>query len=218
MHAQKTDILLTISFFGPVYYFTSMLRSGCVWIEKHENFVKQTYRNRCIIMAANGSLPLVVPVEQGRKPQQPITSVKIAYHTPWHRNHWRSIVSAYKNSPYFDYYSDEISPFFEKKYSFLFDYNMEIISVLNRLLKLETEILFTSDFEGIEKNVINLREKISPKITIESFDKSYKQLEYTQVFEEKFLFKPDLSILDVLFCMGPDTYRYLLKNAETISW
>jgi len=215
---QNSTILLSTSFFGPVYYYAAILKSRCTYIEKHEHFIKQTYRNRCSIMAANGPLHLVVPVENGRKPCQAITSIKIAYHTPWHKNHWKSIVSAYRNSPFFDFYADDFAPFFEKKYHFLFDYNMEIFSVLSSLLNIETEILFTDRFEEVEGNHVNLREKITPKSAISNFDKTYKPVEYTQVFENKFPFVPNLSILDLLFCTGPDAYKYLLKNAETMSW
>lgn len=160
-------------------------------------------------MAANGPLSLVVPVEQGRKPGQKITETRIAYHTPWQRNHWRSISSAYRNSPFFEYYSDELIPFFEKKYMFLFDYNMEITRIISALLGLNNTLNFTPGFEQVEHPFINLREVISPKINIETFDPDYQFIPYTQVFEEKFMFIPNLSILDLLFCTGPASLSYL---------
>jgi hypothetical protein len=209
MAPQISSVLLSTAFFGPVYYFRSAILANRIFIEKHEHFIKQTYRNRCIILAANGPLALVVPVEKGRRPGQMITDIRIAYHTPWQRNHWRSISSAYRNSPYFDYYADELLHFFEKKYTFLFDYNMEITKTVTELIGANINLNYTPGFEQIEKSVVNFREQISPKIILESFDPEYKAIPYTQVFEDKFQFVPNLSILDLLFCTGPESLHYL---------
>jgi hypothetical protein len=209
MAPQISSVLLSTAFFGPVYYFRSAILANRIFIEKHEHFIKQTYRNRCIILAANGPLALVVPVEHGRRPGQMITDIRIAYHTPWQRNHWRSISSAYRNSPYFDYYADELLHFFEKKYTFLFDYNVEITKTVTELIGANINLNYTPGFEQIEKSVVNFREQISPKINLESFDPEYKAIPYTQVFEDKFQFVPNLSILDLLFCTGPESLHYL---------
>jgi hypothetical protein len=209
MVPQISSVLLSTAFFGPVYYFRSAILANRIFIEKHEHFIKQTYRNRCIILAANGPLALVVPVEKGRRPGQMITDIRIAYHTPWQRNHWRSISSAYRNSPYFDYYADELLHFFEKKYTFLFDYNVEITKTVTELIGANINLNYTPGFEQIEKSVVNFREQISPKIILDSFDPEYKAIPYTQVFEDKFQFVPNLSILDLLFCTGPESLHYL---------
>jgi hypothetical protein len=209
MAPQISSVLLSTAFFGPVYYFRSAILANRIFIEKHEHFIKQTYRNRCIILAANGPLALVVPVEHGRRPGQKITDIRIAYHTPWQRNHWRSISSAYRNSPYFDFYSDELLHFFEKKYTFLFDYNVEITKTVTELIGANINLNYTPGFEQIEKSVVNFREQISPKIILDSFDPEYKAIPYTQVFEDKFQFVPNLSILDLLFCTGPESLHYL---------
>jgi hypothetical protein len=209
MAPQISSVLLSTAFFGPVYYFRSAILANRIFIEKHEHFIKQTYRNRCIILAANGPLALVVPVEHGRRPGQKITDIRIAYHTPWQRNHWRSISSAYRNSPYFDYYADELLHFFEKKYTFLFDYNVEITKTVTELIGANINLNYTPGFEQIEKSVVNFREQISPKIILDSFDPEYKAIPYTQVFEDKFQFVPNLSILDLLFCTGPESLHYL---------
>lgn len=209
MFPEISTVLLSTAFFGPVYYFRSVIKAEKTFIEKHEHFIKQTYRNRCIILAANGPLALVVPVEYGRKPGQKITEIKIAYHTPWQRNHWRSITSAYRNSPYFDYYGDELIQFFEKKYTFLFDYNMEITQTITELTGIKMNAEYTSGFEQIGQPFVNYREKISPKINLEILDPEYKAIPYTQVFEDKFPFVHNLSILDLLFCTGPKAINYL---------
>jgi hypothetical protein len=209
MLSGSSTVLLSTAFFGPVLYFRSIIKADEIYIEKHEHFIKQTYRNRCIILAANGPLALIVPVEHGRKPGQKITDIKIAYHTPWQRNHWRSITSAYRNSPFFEFYSDELNHFFEKKYPFLFDYNMEIIQKVSELTGIKMNAEYTSGFEQIEQPYVNYREKISPKIKLQSIDPDIKLVPYTQVFEDKFPFVPNLSILDLLFCTGPEAINYL---------
>lgn len=209
-HSGSDRILLSSAYFAPVYYYHRLIRANTVFIEKHENFIKQSWRNRCLILAANGPMALVVPVEHGRRPGQKITDIRIAWHTSWQRNQWRSIYSAYKNSPYFDYYADEIYPFFHQKHTFLFDLNFGIHQQITHLLKINKDIGFTEGFEVVEAPFDNLREKISPKISIERFDPGYRQPEYTQVFEDKYPFIPGLSILDLLFCKGPESAGYLL--------
>lgn len=202
-------ILLSTAWFGPVYYYHAVKQADSVLIEKDEHFQKQTWRNRCLILAANGPLSLVVPIEHGRSPGRKISDIRIAYHVPWQRNHWRSIHSAYKNSPYFDFYVDDILPFFTRKYAFLLDYNLEIHNTIMRLLDMRKETQFTTAFEQVEEPFTNLRECISPKKQIAEFDPLYRFIPYTQVFEDKFPFVPGLSILDLLFCAGPESHIYL---------
>jgi hypothetical protein len=209
MDSAAETLLLSTAFFGPVHYFRAIQNAKEVYIEKHENFIKQTYRNRCVVLAANGPLSLVVPVEHGRKASQKISQLRIANHTPWQRNHWRSIVSAYRNSPYFDFYADEIHIFFKKEYTFLFDYNTEITYTILDLIKSDRKFKFTESFEDIITPFRNYRETLSPKRNLADYDPAYTPVPYTQVFEDKFPFVPGLSILDLLFCKGPETLKYL---------
>jgi len=209
MHKDNLPVLLSTAFFGPAYYFRAILHARQVMIEKHEHFIKQTFRNRCIIMAANGPMPLIVPVEHGRRPGQKITDIRIAYHTPWQRNLWKSVFSAYSNSPWFEYYADDIVPFFEKRQTFLFDLNTWITQTMLDLLRINKELSFTGDFECLETPFLNYREKISPKTEIRTFDSAYSPVPYTQVFEDKYPFIPGLSILDLLFCTGPEAAAHL---------
>ena len=206
---QGGSVLLSTAFFAPVYYFHYILQAGEIFIEKHENFIKQTYRNRCVIEAANGALTLTVPVENGRSSGVKITDTRIANHLPWQRNHWRSLQSAYGNSPFFDFIADDIEPFFSRKYDFLFDYNCEITRTLLSLLDIKKDFGFTEAFEQMLPHTCNLREKISPKIKIEDIEPDYVPVVYTQVFEDKFPFIPNLSILDLLFCTGPEAKTIL---------
>lgn len=121
--------LLSTAYFPPIQYISKIKNSDNTIIEQWENFGKQSYRNRCIILTANGTMPLVVPVEKANS-KTLIKDLKITYATNWQKNHFKSIESAYKNSPYYDYYIDELMPFFEDKELFLFDYNTKILNTI----------------------------------------------------------------------------------------
>jgi hypothetical protein len=209
---QHNGILLSTAYFAPIRYFSKLATYPEIYIEQHENFVKQTYRNRTVILGANGPIPLIVPVEKGRAQKISIKDLRIAYDEDWQRNHWRTIFSAYNSSPFFEYYADDIEPFFRKKHEFLFDFNQKITQTLLELLDIETEIKLTDDFEQIPDDCLNFREQISPKTHLIKPDANYKQLTYTQVFSEKFGFVPDLSILDLLFNEGPSAGSILTES------
>lgn len=206
---QHSGILLSTAYFAPVRYFSKLAVYPEVYLEQHENFIKQTYRNRTVILGANGPIPLIVPVEKGRGKKILIKDLRVAYDEEWQRNHWRTIFSAYNSSPFFEYYADDIEPFFRKKYEFLFDFNLKITETLIGLLELETTIELTGDFEQVPENCLNFREQISPKTHLIDADLQFVPQPYTQVFSEKFGFVPDLSILDLLFNEGPSACSIL---------
>ncbi len=206
---ELRKVLLSTAYCGPVLYFSQITGFNGIFIEKHENFVKQTYRNRCVILGSNGPLPLVIPVEQGRKPASPVKDMRIAWYESWHKNHWRSICSAYRNSPFFEFYADDIRIFYEKKWTYLFDFNMEYLLTLLELLGLEQKISFTEQFETVPDGFVNLREAISPKYAPPRHMPATRNIPYTQVFEAKFPFIPNLSILDLLFNTGPEACEIL---------
>lgn len=203
-------VLLATTYCGPVYYFSRIAVHNTVYIEKHESFIRQTYRNRCMILGANGPLSLVIPVEHKGRENSQIGEVRIAYHTDWQRNHWRAIFSAYGNSPFFPYYADDIHDYYTRKWTFLFDYNQEYLLTILTLLKLHKELILTGSFEEVPEPFVNLREKISPKIPVSRWSPGYSFLPYTQVFNDKFPFVGELSILDLLFNEGPLAAENLL--------
>lgn len=206
-------ILLSTAWFAPVHYYARIISHPEIYLEQYEHFNKQTYRNRCIILGGNGSIPLVVPVVKGRGQKILIRDLKISYDTEWQRNHWRTIFSAYNSSPFFEFYKDEIEPFFEHKEKFLFDYNLKIHETICDLLEIENNLILTKDFEKVPEGTQNFRELISPKNkTI--IDKHFHPQEYTQVFTERFDFIPNLSILDLLFNVGPNSYSVLERSIK----
>jgi hypothetical protein len=210
MMTQNTAILLSTAYFAPVRYFASLAAFSNPYIEQHEHFIKQTYRNRAVILGANGPISLIVPVEKGREQKIIIKDLRISYDEEWQRNHWRTIFSAYNSSPFFEYYSDDLEPFFRKKYEFLFDFNQQITQTLLEILDLQTTVNLTGAFEQIPEGSLNFREKINPKAHRNTPDSHFTPQPYTQVFGEKFGFMADLSILDLLFNEGPSAHSILL--------
>lgn len=211
---EKTPVLFCITYFGSVQYYSLMHLHNNVYIEQYENFIKQTYRNRCEVLGANGKIPLVVPVVKGRGPKILIKDILISYDTAWQRDHWRTIVSAYNSSPFFSYYMDEFKPFFHKKWKYLFDFNISIIDCLCSLTGIETKIKLTEKFEGIPEGAHNLRGGFTPKKRKTSYNNYFLPQEYTQVFSEKFGFVSNLSILDLLFNEGPYSIKIIEGSLE----
>jgi hypothetical protein len=201
-------ILLSTATFAPVQFYTKILKADSVYIEQFENFIKQTYRNRYTILGGNGPIDLIVPVVKGRGPKTLIKDLLISYDTDWQRNHWRTIFSAYGSSPYFEFYADDLIPYFEKKFKFLSEYNLAIHETLCELFEIENNIVLTEDFEKVPDGTLNYRDRISPKEKTPP-DPYFHPLEYTQVFSDKLGFSPNLSILDLLFNEGPNSYSIL---------
>lgn len=209
---QNTCILLSTAYFAPIQYFSKLASFPEIYIEQHENFIKQTYRNRTVILGANGPISLIVPVVKGRQQKINIKDLRIAFDEDWQRNHWRTIFSAYNSSPFFEYYADEIQSFFLKKYKFLFEFNLKITEKLIEILELNTTLKLTDDFENIPESCLNFRERISPKTHRIDEDQSFQTQPYTQVFSEKFGFVPGLSVLDLLFNEGPSAHSILIES------
>jgi hypothetical protein len=202
------NVLLSTAYFGPNHYYSVFVKAEKVYIEQFENFIKQTYRNRCVILGGNAPIQLIVPVVKGRGPKTLIKDLQISYDTDWQRNHWRTIFSAYSSSPFFEYYKDDIFPFFATKHKFLLDFNLKIHETVCELLEIENTAVLTANFEKVPEGTVNLRERISPKIKIIS-DNDFQPVKYTQVFSDKLGFVPNLSILDLLFNEGPNGYSVL---------
>ena len=209
---KNNNILLCTACFPPVQYFSKLFQFEKIYLEQFENFTKQTYRNRYEILAANGVIPLIVPVIKGRGRKIKIRNLKISYDTEWQRNHWRTIFSAYNSSPFFEFYRDDIQPFFEKSWKFLFDFNLEILKTLCDLMEIEANLVLTEDFELVPEGTLNFREAISPKRHRTEKDPQFSAQPYTQVFHEKFGFVPNLSILDLLFNEGPNSLNVLEQS------
>ena len=199
-------ILLTeLMYNPPVQYFWHALRSDGILLEQHENYVKQSYRNRCHVLTAQGVVPLSIPVLRGNSQQKTlITDIEIDYSQKWYNVHWRTIQAAYGRAPYFEFYSDYLKAVYERQPKYLFDLNVELLQLYFKLLKANTPLLFTESYQSeVSQNVLDLRNRIHPKIIPDNLHVK----PYTQVFGKQFA--PDLSIIDLLFTQGPAALSYL---------
>ena len=203
-----TTKLIYSTYFGPIEYYSNIVQSDNIIFEVEENFQKQSYRNRCYIYGANGKLNLNVPVSHkeniiGRKK---IKDMTIANEFNWQKLHWKSIESAYRTSPFFEYYEDELIPLFEKKHKYLLDLNLETYNIIKDLLQEDWKTSKTKEYINKPEGIIDLREGFNAKR-----EPNTNFPEYTQVFSDKLGFIPNLSILDLLFMEGTNTENYLRK-------
>ena len=209
---MKTAILSS-AYFAPIQWYQKLNRYENIVIEQHDNFIKQTYRNRCVIATTQGLQALTIPVERpsdARLDKTQLKDICISDHGNWRHLHWKALLSAYGESPFFEYYADDIHPFYEKKYKFLLDFNMEINAKMMELLDIEKSSLSLSNeyssYEG-DSDTVDFREVIRPKHPGE--DKEWQPKKYYQVYQQKFGFQPNLSILDLLFNEGNEAVYYL---------
>ena len=194
-------VLLSTTYFGPIQWYQKLYRAEHVEIEQWESFQKQTYRNRCLIATANGVQALTVPVEHGDSPL--IKDIRLSNHGNWRHLHWNALQSAYGESPFFEYYQDDIRPFFERHWTFLLDFNEEIRQKMCELIDIQPNVSYTEGFIPEESPLTSYRTAISPKHPQD--DPDFLPKRYYQVYEQKHGFLPNLSILDLLFNMGPES-------------
>jgi len=218
--------LLSTTYFGPVQWYQKLNRFDHVLLEQHEHFLKQTFRNRCIIATTQGLQALTVPVEAPPQPspvgrefciglslsKTPIKDVRISNHGKWRKEHWNALQSAYGESPFFEFYEDDIRPFFEDHWEYLLDFNMAITQKMCELLDIHPHIELTSSYlnslpTGEGWGGADFRSVIHPKHPKEDADFIAKP--YYQVYQERFGFLPNLSVLDLLFNMGNEAVLYL---------
>lgn len=196
-------VLLSTTYFGPVQWYQKLYRSDEAEIEQWESFQKQTYRNRCLIAAPNGIQALTVPVEHTVSPL--IKDLKVSDHGNWRHLHWNALVTAYSESPFFEYYQDDIRPFYEQRWDYLLDYNEAIRTKICELIDIQPKVTLTGEYSRSSDN--DYREAIRPKHSAP--DPDFTPRSYYQVYQQKHGFLPNLSILDLLFNMGPESIFYL---------
>lgn len=204
---MENALILPSCYMPPVSWFAAFVQhTGPVKIEKFEHFPKQTYRNRAHISSPNGLLGLSIPVVKGAKSHTKLKDVKISYEANWQKIHWKSLESGYRSSSFFEFYEDDIRPFYEKRTEFLFDYNELLMEFLFKSLKLEKNYDFTSSYEVYEEPVKDYRDIIHPKKT-----PLFSTDEYYQVFSTANGFISDLSIVDLLFNHGNRAMEIIRK-------
>ena len=204
--------LFSTAYFPSVLYMAEIIQTDEIIIEAFESYPKRTSRNHCAIYGPNGLQKLTVPVIRVDGNHTFTKNIRISNHNPWQTVHLRSIETAYHNSPFFLFYMDYLFPFFEKKFSFLIDLNLELLQVLLTFLKTEKQVRFSTSFEKVPVGLRDLRnEKGLVKIENQALYPSY-----TQVFEPRHGFFPGLSILDLILNLGPEAPGYLKILNENI--
>ncbi len=210
---MRQPVLLELQYLPPVQYFTKLVDCPALWIEQCEHYQKGSYRNRCHIAGPNGLHRLSIPLVKGKNEQLPIREVRIAHAQPWPKRHWQSIRTAYGNSPFFFHYADQLRPLFEKKFDFLFDFNLALLRKLLALMELDVPLQLTAEYHApAPAGVCDWRGGIFPKKHRQKEDPAFRPSPYPQVFAEKHGFLPNLSILDLLFCTGPQASMILAAS------
>lgn len=211
-------MLVTTAYLGNIQYFSKL--AGGSAVEAHENFQKQTYRNRAEVMTAAGVRPLTVPVVWDHYAKMPIRQVRIDYTLPWQREHWRTLKAGYAAAPYFDHYAERLAPFYDERTyrpEFLFDLNCDLTRLLLGLFGWPDTLNYTEDFTPptpLDEAVAagDFREVISHKPRLKRPDPSFRAPEYYQVFADRIPFAPNLSVVDLLFCEGPQAGEMIRES------
>ena len=196
--------VIEINYF-PSQAFFSLLATKNLLIEHCENYQKRSFRNKCVILGAQGPQMLTVPLLKGKHQKQSIRETKISYSENWGHQHLQALVSAYGKAPYFDHYIDKISILFESKETYLFSFNLKIIKTISELIGLTKPLQLTRKYLASNHYDEDFRDLFNPK----NYTSIVFAEDYFQVFADRFDFCKNLSIVDLLFCLGPATMLYL---------
>ena len=209
------EILLSTAYLAPVEYYTKLYAYDTVWVEGCDHYGKQTYRNRCVIATADGPLALTLPTEKGAEDKTLTRDVRISDHGNWRHVHWNAFVAAYRHSPFFDYYADAFHRFFEQRYTFLTEFNEALCHWVCEQIDLQPDLRPTTAFEAAPCDKDDFRERIHPKKDFHTADPDFAPCPYYQVFDAKNGFLPNLSIVDLLFNMGPESLLVLRDSVAS---
>lgn len=201
------QVLLPIFYLPPVSWFSVFLDSdNQITLEQYENFPKQTYRNRTAIYGANGKLALIIPIKHNGKRE--LKDIEISFSEDWQKLHWKSIKTAYQSTPYFEFYEDKLKKIFDETTTSLIDFNLKALDIILSILKTEKEFELTQEYYK-NPDVEDYRNHFSAKT-----ESDYSMPEYYQSFSDKYGFIKDLSILDLLCNIGPESLTYI-KNINS---
>lgn len=200
--SKNTSLLIDSQFFGTINYYKTLFQFSNIEIEQYETYQKMSFRNRCMVAGSNGVVGLSVPIEKGRGQRELMKDTRISREGNWRVQHWRTISSCYSRAPFFEFYSDGVHGLLLKDPVFLLDWNLEILDWLKRVLQLPAEIHRSPEYrKTVPEGIMDLRNRLLPK----NYQAEPWNLKYTQVFEDRIGFQPNLCILDLLFCCGPET-------------
>lgn len=205
------ELLIDLQYFGNINYYSTLIKSTHVNFDLYVPWQKQGFLNRCTLSSANGPLRLSIPVVGGRDQKSPFRDVRICYREDWRSNHFKSIVSAYNRSPFFDHYKDSLEQLYLNKEEYIWKWNIRCLewSLESLKLILNKNILVDSPSDTNSDFLLDFRGRFKPSDPRAGLDHT---ITYPQVFEERHGFFPDLSILDLIFCMGPSAAGVLKRS------
>ncbi|NCT94761.1 MAG: WbqC family protein [Chitinophagaceae bacterium] len=207
-----SSLIVESQYFGSVTYINTLFHYTDVKIDVCEAYRKMSFRNRSVVAGGNGLVHLSVPLLHGRDRKQLTREVEISYHQDWQKQHWRTLTSCYQRAPFFEYYADWLAGFYEKKPRFLLDMNQEILDWLVKVLKLPVRPGTWDGTEPLPAGYADGRNRWLPN----QFQQVPASFQYYQVFADRIGFQPNLSILDLLFCTGPEAHSLLAGNIPSI--
>ncbi len=207
--------ILPLTYLGNIQWFTKLICSPDCVIDIHEHYVKQSYRNRCDILTANGPAALTVnTVKASNRDKAAVKDTRIDYSKRWQHLHWQSLVSSYGGSPYFEHYAGEFEPFYTSRFDFLLDFNLGLLETVLRLVGSDAEIMLSEMYiePPVDTSAKDWRSAISPKPRLFQPDALFIPEPYWQVFSDRTDFVPNLSVIDLLFCEGPQALE-IIRNS-----
>lgn len=208
----SSGTLLSTACFPPLEYMVHLLKGEKIVVDIHETYPKQTWRNRFTILSGNGPVSLTIPIEKPYGNQTQTHQVVISDHAPWQKGHWTSILSAYRNAPFFLYYSDLVHELIVKDTpKLLWAFNDRILQSFCKEWGMDYPIEYTRNFVSVKNEYLDLRFTISPKARERKGLEIPAFIPYYQVFSDRYGFCPNASILDLVFNLGPDTIDYLMS-------
>ena len=197
-------VILPVVFLGNIEYYTLLNKAGEVFFDLHGHYLKQNFRNRAEMYGANGKLNLIIPVVKHPN-HTALQDIKISYDHTWQKQHWKSIASSYRSSPYFEFYEDDFAPIFLHHYETLVEFNLALQNKILEALGIKLNVTFSKEHVKEIEGFDNHRSYFTPKDKSLDFPKE----PYNQVFEDKCGFIPNLFIFDLLFNEGPNAISFL---------
>ncbi|PSL32138.1 WbqC family protein [Chitinophaga ginsengisoli] len=205
---NKTTLLIESQYFPNISFYKTLINHDILLIERYEHYQKVSFRNRCYIAGPNGSILLSVPLARGKNQRTVMKDVRISNDEKWQALHWKTLVSAYRRSPWFEYYEDELGRLFTREVTYLLDWNLMCLEWANKIIGITTPVIFTDEYHKIYeagKDITDARDTMQPSPKEVDED----TVRYTQVFQERTGFLPDMSILDLIFCEGKRSIELL---------
>lgn len=210
-----STVYLSSAYLAPVEYYSKLLAFDKAMVEQHDHYVKQTYRNRCTIAAPDGPLTLSIPVVNPGTRKCRMRDVRISSHGNWRHLHWNTFETSYNHTPFFEFYKDDFRPFYERRYEFLADFNEELCRLVCSLIDISPDMQRTTEYEAcLPPGCSDFRESIHPKKDFRVEDSFFSPCPYYQVFSGRLGFLPNLSIVDLLFNMGPESLTVLQSTIQ----